>query len=139
MRRKLLNEERLQTKDNPTHILSGRQIAYRIFEHFTLPPAEKESLDITHLVNLKLRNDNLNVFSAKWDEIVVQLRPPPPDGWLEALFKKAARDKHAIFADVGTLQERHIAGKSKALLSEIETNGGVSSSRRSDSYPQKEP
>ena len=39
--RKLMNEEKLQTKSNPINVLSGRQIAYRIIEHFSLPAAEK--------------------------------------------------------------------------------------------------
>ena len=43
MNRKLATEERLQTKNNPIHILSGRQIAYRIFEHFAYQQPRKSS------------------------------------------------------------------------------------------------
>ena len=66
-KRKLSTEERIQTKNNPIDILSGRQIAYRIFEHFTLPAASKEQMDVNHLFNLELKNDNLKQFSSKWD------------------------------------------------------------------------
>ena len=47
--RKLQTEEKIQTKNDPVKILSGRQIAFRIFEHFSLPAASKEHLDINHL------------------------------------------------------------------------------------------
>ena len=88
MNRKLLNEERLQTKSNPINILSGRQIAYRIFEHFSLPAAEKEHVDVNHLLNLELKDDNLKHFNSKWDEIVIQLQEEPPDNWIEPMYKK---------------------------------------------------
>ena len=88
MHRKLLNEERQQTKTNPIHSLSGRQIAYRMFEHFSLPRAERESLDVIHLVSLELKHDSIILFNAKWDEVTIQLREEPPEGWLEALYRK---------------------------------------------------
>ena len=43
---------------------------------------------MTHLVNLELKNDNLKGFNAKWDEITIQLREEPPEGWLETLYRK---------------------------------------------------
>ena len=73
MSRKLTTEEKAQTEDNPMNILSGRQIAYRIFEHFTLPAATKEHMDVNSLFNLELKNDNLKQFSARWDDILIQL------------------------------------------------------------------
>ena len=110
MHRKLMNEERQQTKANPTHLLSGRQIAYRIFEHFSLPPAERESLDVTHLVNLELKNDNLKGFNAKWDEITIQLREEPPEGWLEALYRKQLETSEQ-FAQILALYKNDISLK----------------------------
>ena len=86
--RKLQTEEKLQTKNDPVKILSGRQIAFRIFEHFSLPAASKEHLDINHLCNLELKNDNLRRFSTEWDEIMAQLPEEPPDNWVEPLYKK---------------------------------------------------
>ena len=88
MHKKLLNEEKWQTKADPTRLLSGRQIAFRIFEHFTLPSAEKECLDVTHLVNLELKNDSVKQFNTRWDEITIQIKELPPEGWLEALYRK---------------------------------------------------
>ena len=108
MNRKLATEERLQTKNNPIHILSGRQIAYRIFEHFALPAASKEQLDINHLCNLELKNDNLRQFSTKWDEIIIQLPEEPPDNWIEPMDKKQL-EKSAQFAPYMTLYKNRIA------------------------------
>ena len=88
MHKKLLNEEKWQKKEDPIRILSGRQIAFRIFEHFTLPSAEKECLDVTHLVNLELKNDSVKQFNTRWDEITIQIKELPPEGWLEALNRK---------------------------------------------------
>ena len=88
MNRKLTTEERIQTKNNPINILSGRQIAYRIFEHFTLPAASKEQMDVNHLYNLELKNDSLRQFSSEWDEIIIQLPEEPPDNWIEPMYKK---------------------------------------------------
>ena len=88
MLRKLTTEERTQTKDNPVNMLSGRQIAYRIFEHFSLPAASKEQLDVNHLYTLELKNDNLKQFSSRWDEIIIQLPVEPSDVWVEPMYRK---------------------------------------------------
>ena len=88
MLRKLTTEERTQTKDNPVNVLSGRQIAYRIFEHFSLPAASKEQLDVNHLYTLELKNDNLKQFSSRWDEIIIQLPVEPSDVWVEPMYRK---------------------------------------------------
>ena len=90
------------------NILSGRQIAYRIFEYFTLPTAAKEQLDINHLFNLELKNDNLKQFSSKWDEIIIQFPEPPDDNWIEPLYRKQL-EKSAQFAQVLALYKDKIA------------------------------
>ena len=110
MHRKLATEEKLQTKVNPMNILSGRQIAYRIFEHFTLPAAAKEQLDINHLFNLELKNDNLRQFCSKWDEIITQLPHQPDDIWIEPLYKRQL-EKSAQFTQVLALYKDRIALK----------------------------
>ena len=43
---------------------------------------------MTHLVNLELKNDNIKLSNAKWDEIAIQVREESPEGWLEALYRK---------------------------------------------------
>merc|ERR1712002_687140 len=108
MNRKLATEERLQTKNNPIRILSGRQIAYRIFEHFALPPASKEQMDINHLCNLEIKNDNLRQFDSKWDEIMIQLPEEPPDNWIESMYKKQL-EKSVQFAPYMALYKNRIA------------------------------
>ena len=108
MNRKLTTEERIQTKNNPINILSGRQIAYRIFEHFTLPAASKEQMDVNHLFNLELKNDNLKQFSSKWDEIIIQLPEEPPDNWIEPMYKKQL-EKSAQFTPFMALYQNRIA------------------------------
>ena len=97
MNRKLITEEKAQTKNDQMNILTGRQIAYRIFEYFTLPAATKEQLDINHLFNLELKNDNLKQFSSRWDEIIIQLPEAPPDNWIEPMYRKQL-EKSAQFA-----------------------------------------
>ena len=103
MERKLIIEDRKQRQNDPLHMLSGRQIAFRIFEHFTLPEAEKGWLDLTHLVNLEMKNDNLRAFVSKWDEILLKIQPEPPDVILEALYKNAAGVQSAALYDFSSL------------------------------------
>ena len=108
MLRKLTTEERTQTKENPVNVLSGRQIAYHIFEHFSLPAASKEQLDVNHLYTLELKNDNLKQFSSKWDEIIIQLPVPPADVWVEPMYRKQL-EKSVQFAPYMALYKHRIA------------------------------
>ena len=62
MAQKLNNEEAKYQRIRPDFMLSSRQIAFRIFEHFKLPEQERELLDINALINLELRNDNIKQF-----------------------------------------------------------------------------
>ena len=88
--------------------MSGRQIAYRIFEHFTLPAASKEQLDVNHIFNLELKNDNLKQFNSKWDEIIIQLPEEPADNWIEPMYRKQL-EKSAQFAPYMAQYKNRIA------------------------------
>ena len=79
MERQLINEDKKQRQNNLLRILSGRQIAFIIFGHFTLPHAERGLMDVTHLANLEVKNDNLKQFDYKWDAILLKIQPEPPD------------------------------------------------------------
>ena len=108
MLRKLNTEEKAQTKENPVNLLSGRQIAYRIFEYFTLPAASKEQLDVNHLYSLELKNDNLKQFSSRRDEIIIQLPVEPADCWVEPMYRKQL-EKSVQFGPCMALYKNRIA------------------------------
>ena len=63
-------------------------MAFRIFEHFTLPEAKQQMLDVTHLFALKMQRDNLSLFDLQWDEILLRISPEPPENILRALYAK---------------------------------------------------
>ena len=49
-------------------LLTGRQIAYMIFDHFKLSEAKVAVRDIGDFLNIDLKGDNLKAFDTLWDE-----------------------------------------------------------------------
>ena len=70
-------------------MLTGRQVAFRIFEHFKLPAARTAVLNINHLFALKMQKDDLRLYDLQWDEILLQINPEPPEQILETVYQGA--------------------------------------------------
>ena len=61
-----LEEKKFQKEDR---FLRGRQIAYLIFEYFRVTGANDSVENYADLFTAVLRNDDIQEFDSKWDEI----------------------------------------------------------------------
>ena len=68
-------------------MLTGRQILFRILEHFKLPAGRTKVLTLNHLLVMKMQKDDLRLFNRQWTEIVVQMNPEPDPQVLEAVYQ----------------------------------------------------
>ena len=65
----------------------GRQIAYLIYEYFRVTGANDSVENYADLFTVALRNDNVQEFDSKWDEILLSMTQIPSDDILANLFK----------------------------------------------------
>ena len=63
--------------------LRGRQIAYLIYEYFPVTGANDSVENYADLFTVALRNDNIQEFDTKWDEILLSMTKIPSDDILE--------------------------------------------------------
>ena len=68
--------------------LRGRQIAYLIYEYFRVTGAN--DLELCR-VTIALRNDNIQEFDTKWDEILLSMTEIPSDDILKIVQIKNTR------------------------------------------------
>ena len=86
-RRISLEEQKAQTEDR---FLRGRQIAFLIYEYFT--GANDSVENYADLFTVALRNDDIQEFDSKCDEILLSLTQIPSDDILEGLYKLRIRE-----------------------------------------------
>ena len=67
--------------------LRGRQIAYLSYEYFRVTGANDSVENFADLHTIALRNDNVQEFDTKWDEILLSMTKIPSDDILEGLYK----------------------------------------------------
>ena len=65
--------------------LRRRQIAYLIYEYFRVTGANDSVENYADLLTVVLRNDDIQEFDAKWDEILLSMTQIPSDDILEKL------------------------------------------------------
>ena len=65
-----LEEQKAQKEDR---FLRGRQIAYMIYDYVRVAGAHDTVLDYADLSTLTLRNDDVQEFDTRWDEILLFL------------------------------------------------------------------
>ena len=80
-----LEEQKAQKEDR---FLRGRQIAYLIHEHFCRNHAD--------LFTIVLRNDDIQEFDSKWDEILLSMTQIPHDDILKSLYKLRIRESEKL-------------------------------------------
>ena len=56
--------------DKGDRFLRGRQIAYLIYEYFRVTGANDSVENYADLFTIVLRNDDIQEFGSKWDEIL---------------------------------------------------------------------
>ena len=69
-----LDEQKSQNEDR---FLRGRQIAYMIYDYFQVTGAHHTVLDDADLFTVTLRNDNVQEFERRWDEILLSMTKIP--------------------------------------------------------------
>ena len=67
--------------------LRGRQIAYLIYEYFRVTGANDSVENYADLFTVVLRNDDIQEFDSRWDEILLSMTQIPSDDILESLYK----------------------------------------------------
>ena len=79
-----LEEQKAQKEDR---FLRGRQIAYMIYDNFQVTGAHQTVLDYADLFSITLRDDDVQDFDTRWDEILLSMTKIPPDDILESLYQ----------------------------------------------------
>ena len=83
-----MEEQKAQKADR---FLRGRQIAYLICDYFRVTNVNDSVLDHADLGSIVLRNDNIQEFDTRWDEILLSMEQFPPEDILESLSKLRIR------------------------------------------------
>ena len=92
-RRISLEEKKAQKQDR---FLSGRQIAHLIYEYFRVTGSHDSVENYTDLFTIGHRNDGIQEFNSKWDEILLSMTKIPPDEILEGLYKLRIRESDKL-------------------------------------------
>ena len=92
-RRISLDEMKAHKEDR---FLRGRQIAHLICEYFRVTGADDSVENYTDLFTIVLRNDNVQEFDSKWDEILLSMTKIPSDDILEGLYKPIIRESEKL-------------------------------------------
>ena len=88
-----LKEMKAQKEDR---FLRGRQIAYLIYEYFRVTGANDSVENYADLFTVVLRNDDIQEFDSKWDEIFLSMTQIPSDDILEGLYKLRIRESEKL-------------------------------------------
>ena len=92
-RRISLEEQKAQKQDR---FLRDRQIAYLIYEYFRVTGSHDSVEKYTDLFTIVLRNDDVQEFDSKWDEILLSMTQIPSDEILEGLYKLSIRESEKL-------------------------------------------
>ena len=79
-----LEEQKVQKEDR---FLRGRQIAFMICDYFRVTDAHDTVLDYADLFSITLRNDSVQEFDTRWDDISLSMTKIPSDDILANLCK----------------------------------------------------
>ena len=93
-KKKVSLEEQKAQKEDP--FLRGRQIAYLICEYLQVTGANDSVENYADLFTVVLRNDDIQEFDSKWDEILLSMTKIPPDDILEGLYKLRIRESEKL-------------------------------------------
>ena len=88
-----LEEQKVLKADQ---FLCEKQIAYLIYDNFRVTCVNDSVLDYANLFSSVLRNDNIQEFDRRWDEIFLSMAQFPLDDILESLYKIRIRESEKI-------------------------------------------
>ena len=96
--------------------LRGRQIAYLIYEYFRVTGANDSVENSADLFAVVLRNDDIQEFDSKCDEILLSMTQIPSDDILENLYKLRMRDSEKLKTVSELYKWRFIRRKSDLMI-----------------------
>ena len=88
-----LEEQEAQKEDQ---FLRGRQIAFMIYDYFRVTGSHDTVLDYADLFYVTLRDDNVQEFDTRWDEVLLSMTKIPSDDVLESLYKLRIRESDQL-------------------------------------------
>ena len=89
-------EQKAHKQDRQDRFLQGRQIAYLIYDYYRVTGVNDSVLDYADLFTAVLRNDKIQEFDARWEEISLSMEQFPRDDFLESLYKLRKRDSEKL-------------------------------------------
>ena len=85
-----------EIKAQKKRFLRGRQIAHLIYEYFRVTGAKDSVENYADLFTVVLRNDDIQEFDSKWDEILLSMTQIPSDEILESLYELRIRESEKL-------------------------------------------
>ena len=98
--------------------LRGRQIAYLIYEYFRVTGANDSVENYADLFTVVLRDDDIQEFDSKWDEIVLSMTQIPSDDILESLYKLRIRESEKLKTVLELYNRRFIRRKLDLIITD---------------------
>ena len=114
-RRVSLEEQKTQKVDR---FLRGRQIAYLIYEYFRVTGANDSVENYADLFTIALRNDDIQEFDSKWDEILLSMTKIPSDDILEGLYTLRIRESEKLRPNWNCTTWRFIRRKQDLIITD---------------------
>ena len=103
--------------------LRGRQIAYLIYEFFWVTGANDSVENYADLFTISLRNDDIQEFDSKWDEIILSMTQIPIWWHLGRIVQTKNTRVWEIQDRIGIVQYGDSSEEGWTWLSQIEDNG----------------
>ena len=104
-------EEQKAKQDN--RIMKGRHIAYVIYDYFKIWGTGEALLDFNDLLTVQLKNDNVQGFDTKWDEVHLSRTKVPDEDFLENCTRSSSVELKPLMALY--LQDTVQKGEKKSL------------------------
>ena len=115
-----LEEQNAQKKNR---FLRGRQIAYMIYDYFRVAGAHDTVLDYADLFTSTLRDDDVQEFDTRWDDVLLSVTKIPPDDVLESLYQLRIRESDQLKIALELYDMENSSENIDARLSKTEDNG----------------
>ena len=117
-RKKISVEEQRAQKDN--RFLTGRQVAYLVYEYFRPTSSQDEIQGLSGLCSIKFESDDIQDFDLRWEQASLLTSDPPSDTVLEGLYVSKLQDSSKIQTVMALFQSRNSPRRRKTRLSQTE-------------------
>ena len=89
-------------------MLTGRQVAFMMFQHFQLNDLDSSMMEFNDLLSLELKGDNLRAFDTAWDNTLLGMKNLPDEEYLENLYRKQVRKSKQFEQLYSQLEADHV-------------------------------